>query len=83
MLLNYHIGRLVLISLCVGDLVRLVLGGVRFAGFSLGLTFYMFRTVFPSIIRSSQLYIQQQAIACCCMYSLELLMMDGKTVRNM
>jgi len=21
--------------------------------------------------------------ACCCMYSLELLMMDGKTVRNM
>ena len=30
--LNYHIGRLVLSSLCVGDLVRLVLGGVRFAG---------------------------------------------------
>jgi hypothetical protein len=26
-LLNYHIGRLVLSSLCVGDLVRLVLGG--------------------------------------------------------
>ena len=35
MLLNYHIGCLVLSSLCVGDLVRLVLGGVRFAGFSL------------------------------------------------
>jgi len=34
-LLNYHIGRLVLSLLCVGDLVRLVLGGVRFAGFSL------------------------------------------------
>ena len=33
MLLNYHIGCLVLSSLCVGDLVRLVLGGVRFAGF--------------------------------------------------
>jgi len=67
------------------------------------LTIYMFRTVFPSIIRSSRLYIQQQAFvrqillsaskqadssicltcACCCMYSLELLMMDGKTVRNM
>jgi hypothetical protein len=30
--MNYHIGRLVLSSLCVGDLVRLVLGGVRFAG---------------------------------------------------
>ena len=29
MLLNYHIGRLVLSSLCVGDLVRLVLGGFR------------------------------------------------------
>ena len=34
-LLNYHIGRLFLSSLCVGDLVRLVLSGVRFAGFSL------------------------------------------------
>jgi len=34
-LLNYHNGRLVLSSLCVGDLVRLVLGGVRFAGWSL------------------------------------------------
>jgi hypothetical protein len=27
-LLNYHFGRLVLSLLCVGDLVRLVLGGV-------------------------------------------------------
>jgi len=51
----------------------------------------MFRTVFPSIIRISRLYIQQQAFVrhycllasnrqqClfgCCMYSLELLMMD-------
>ena len=34
-LLHYHIGRLVLSSLCVGVLVRLVLGGVRVAGFSL------------------------------------------------
>jgi hypothetical protein len=33
--MNYHIGRLVLSSLCGGDLVRLVLGGVRVAGFSL------------------------------------------------
>ena len=32
MLLNYHIGRLVLSSLCVGDLARLVLAGVHFAG---------------------------------------------------
>ena len=31
MLLNYHIGRLVLSSLCVGDLVRLVLGSIRVA----------------------------------------------------
>ena len=33
-LMNYHIGRLVLSSLCVGDLVRLVLGGARFVGWS-------------------------------------------------
>ena len=26
-----------------------------------GVTIYMFRTVFPSIIRSSRMYIQQQA----------------------
>ena len=32
MLIYYHFGRLVLSSLCVGDLVRLVFGGVRFAG---------------------------------------------------
>jgi len=32
LLLNYHIGRLVLSLLCVGDLVRLVLSGARFAG---------------------------------------------------
>ena len=31
-LMNYHIGRLVLSSLCVGTLVRLALGRVRFAG---------------------------------------------------
>jgi len=73
--------------------------------FYFGMTLYMFRTVFPSIIRSSRLYIQQQAYvqqillsnrlagrpdgsicltnACCCMYSLELLMVDRKTVRNL
>jgi hypothetical protein len=69
-----------------------------------GMTLYMFRTVFTSIVRSSRLYIQQQVYVkqallpaclqadsstrltyytCCCMYSLELLMMDVKTVRNM
>ena len=31
-LLNYHIDCFVLSSLCVGDLVRLVLSGARFAG---------------------------------------------------
>ena len=35
MLLNYHIGRLVLSSLCVRDLVELVLSGARVAVFSL------------------------------------------------
>jgi len=34
-LLNYHIRRFVLGSLCVGDLVRLGLSSVRVAGFSL------------------------------------------------
>jgi len=32
MLLNYHIGRFVLVSLCVGDLVRLGLSSIRVAG---------------------------------------------------
>jgi len=31
-LLNYHIGRFVLVSLCVGDLVRLDLSSIRVAG---------------------------------------------------
>ena len=35
MLLNYHIGRFVLGSLCVVDLVRLGLCSIRVAGFSL------------------------------------------------
>jgi len=34
LLLNYHIGCCVLSSLCVGDLVRLGLSGVRDAGLS-------------------------------------------------
>jgi len=50
--------------------------------FYFGMTIYMFRTVFPSIINSSRLYIQLSN-RYCCMYSLELLMMDGKTFRNM
>ena len=32
MLLNYHIGRFVLGSLCFGDLVRLGWSGIRVAG---------------------------------------------------
>ena len=32
MLLNYNIGRLVLVSMCVGDLVWLGLSSVRVAG---------------------------------------------------
>jgi len=71
--------------------------------FYFGTTFYIFRKVFPYIIGSSRLYIQQQVYViqillpacqqagnsicltytCCCMYSLELLMMYGKTFRNM
>ena len=64
-----------------------------------GMALYMFRTVFPSIISSSRVYCtysnrhlsniycllasSHQYLFGCCMYSLELLMMDGKTVRNM
>ena len=43
MLLNCHIGRFVLGSLCVGDLVRLGLSGVRVAGFKLGLLFFNYK----------------------------------------
>jgi len=43
-LLNYHIGRFVLGSLCVGDLVRLGLSGVRVAGFSLMMDILMSET---------------------------------------
>jgi hypothetical protein len=35
--------------------------------FSFGMTFYMFWTVFPSIIRSSRLYMQQQAFVKLCL----------------
>jgi hypothetical protein len=37
-LLNYHIGRFVLSSLCVGALVRLIFGGVRFAAYKTNTT---------------------------------------------
>ena len=37
MLLNYHIGRFALGSLCVGDLVQLGLSGVRVAGYTASL----------------------------------------------
>ena len=40
MLLNYHIGRFVLVSLYVGDLVRLGLSSVCVAGFSLQHGYY-------------------------------------------
>jgi len=54
--------------------------------FYFGMTFYMFRTVFPSIIRTvhtATAICHCLTNACCCMYGLELLKMDGKTVRNM
>jgi len=40
MLLNYHIGRFVLVSLCVGDLAQLGLSSIRVAGFSLQHRYY-------------------------------------------
>ena len=63
--------------------------------FYFGMTLYMFQAVFPSIIRISTVHIatgisqtdtavcwlasRQQYLFGCCIYSLELLMMDGKT----
>jgi len=44
-LLNYHIGRFVLGSLCVGDLVRMGLSGVRVAGCDIQLVFYSSSTI--------------------------------------
>ena len=62
MLLNYHIGRFVFGSLCVGDLVRLGLSGVRVAGWmmSLAILFHFLCTqhlsdIDISIIRSLRL----------------------------
>jgi len=53
--------------------------------FYFGTTLYMFRTIFSrpsSGVQDSahSIYVKN---ACCCIYSLELVMMDGKTVRNM
>jgi len=53
--------------------------------FNFEMILYMFRTVFPSIIRNLMLYIQQQAFVKQILLYVrrELLMMDGKNVRNM
>ena len=49
MLMNYHIGRLVLSSLCVVDLVRLVLSGARFAASACKLNNHIGRLVLSSL----------------------------------
>jgi len=41
-----------------------------------GMTLYMFRTVFPSIIRSSRLYIQQPNRYCCLLASKQTTLFD-------
>jgi len=53
--------------------------------FYFGMILYMFQTVFPSIIRSSRLYIQQQAfVKQILLYVQSRTPNDGrKTVRNM
>ena len=66
MLLDYHIGRLVLSSLCVGALVRLVLSGVRVAGLSRKFTLTL---NYPSLQNKTADVVIQQ-------HSLKLLMMD-------
>ena len=58
MLLNYHSGRLVLSSLCVGATVRLVLGGVRFAGFSLQNVYWSLLTNYIELALCYALFIK-------------------------
>ena len=48
MLLNYHIGRFVLVSLCVGDLVRLGLSSIRVAAVLQPATRILSRTKAPT-----------------------------------
>ena len=76
MLLNYHIGCLVLSSLCVGDLVRLVLSGARFPGFSLQnelfTAVYSLRYNAPTVLYTTS-----------CKHSLVLLRMGEIIARNM
>ena len=71
MLLNYHIGRLVLSSLCFGDFVRLGLSGIRVAACNTDTT----QTELPQISntprtknKTTDVVIQQ--------HSRKLLMMD-------
>jgi len=62
MLLNYHIGRFVLGSLCVGDLVRLGWSSVRVAGcmMSLAILFHFLRTQHVSDINISIIWSRLQ-----------------------
>ena len=48
MLLNYHIGRFVLGSLCVGDLVRMGWSGIRVAGCATRIPLQPIRTKSPT-----------------------------------
>ena len=66
MLLNYHIRRLVLSSLCVGDLVRLVLSGARVARLSRKFTLTLIHASLQN--KTADVVVQQ--------HSLKLLMMD-------
>jgi len=53
--------------------------------FYFGTTLYMFRTVFPFIIRSLRRYTQRQVYVIQVLWLLaskQFLMMEGKTVRN-
>ena len=72
-MLNYHIGRFVLGSLCVGDLVRLGLSSVRVAGRSLKHGHYSKPTA-PNLQHTTN---REQNERCIIQqYSRKLLMMD-------
>ena len=71
MLLNYHISRIVLSSLCVGDLLRLVLSSARFAACNTSTT-----QTQPRQISNTQRTENKATDVVIQQYSRKLLMMD-------
>ena len=86
MLLNYHIGRLVLSSLCVGDLVRLGLSSARVAGFSLQHGHYSNinkARCTQTVLQKGITIVRQQKVSCSALLSAaRVALLTGYTRRN-